>query len=154
MFQPHVTSRKKGLELISGAIQGDINASEGVINRLTLNMEGLQQGANFWEHSRTMGRERFWRRKGVSYFKHGGGGVMHEHAWLPMKLTTAVYWWRKNHKQAATKCGCSKQMVKHLQGGNSGVGDVHGLQTSDPSVGWLMVRFKLMLSPWKRRYSV
>ncbi len=34
-------------------------------------------------------------------------------------------------KQAATQGGCSEDLAKHLQGGTSEFGDVHGLQSTD-----------------------
>ena len=35
----------------------------------------------------------------------------------------------EGHKQAATEGGCSKCLAKHLKGGNSAFGDVHGFHT-------------------------
>jgi len=37
---------------------------------------------------------------------------------------------RKTHKQAAAEGSCSKGLAKHLKGGNSAFGHVHGFQTS------------------------
>ncbi len=70
---------------------------------------------------------------------------------------------RKTYKQAATQDGCSEDLAKHLQGGNSEFGDVHGLQTTGSH--WLQRIFiqvlklclylqlcQILLSPWKWRY--
>ena len=48
--------------------------------------------------------------------------------WACFSLTEDKTEGRETHRQAATEGGCSKDLTKHLKGGNSAFADIYELQ--------------------------